>query len=316
VKLPPWSPLRQRRYQRLGFFLGLGFCLALCTCVAIATTLQAAGCASHAADKLAPVASGYRDNTPAAGKQLEKQRAETQRLVLQGEQAIQQNTNARGFLAGALSNFTDFFGALPPASPRPQPIVEAELNVKSADQQLDAQLKILAQQRQTADGVIAAQAETIKLLAAQVGENKRLRDEAVANAQKMVDQQKAIAKWEAMDRDIFGRARHLWRAFKWFCILALPILLIIAYLGVRYGADQITRPVAGGIGAAIGWVVSIAKWAAYYIGTGILALIPGIGHWVDEHITHVNRLEKASKSAAPTTTPTPTPPKPPTPAAV
>lgn len=302
MKLPPFSPLRQKRLRTAGFYWGLGFCLAVSLCVAAGTIMSAMGCSNIAKDD---VAKNYVDHTPTALDQVNQQRADMTKLLQQGAKISEANTDARGFLASALNNFADFWSALPPATPRPAPIVTAEANVKAADGKLADQVNTLTQAKATADGVIKSQQETIKTLGDQVKENAALKADGIAKGEQLAKDAEALKKWEDQDKDIFGTARRWWHAFKWICLFAIPVLLLLGYLGTRYGADKLIQPVADGVGAAEGAVVNAGKWVMGKAAAGILSVFGPIGHMIDEHAAGVKALAKQAAAAPAPAAPTP-----------
>lgn len=297
MKLPPFSPLRQKRLRTAGFYWGLGFCLAVCACVLAGTVMTSMGCSNISKDD---VAKRYVDQTPAALGQLNQQNIDMNKLLQQGAQISEANTDARGFLASALNNFADFWSVYPPAATRPAPIVSAEKNVKAADGKLADQVNTLTAAKATADGVIKSQQETIKTLGDQVKENAELKADGLAKAQTIAEDQAALKKWEDQDKDFFGTARRWWKAFKLICIIAIPVLLLLGYLGTRYGADSLIKPVADGVGAAEGALVNAGRWTIGKASAGILSLFGPIGHMIDEHAANVKAL--AQKAAATSST--------------
>lgn len=263
------------------FFKGLTIAVLMIAGAALAIVaptgvLYFAGCGEPAGAKYAKRAFSYHDDTPQQKEAVTTQQEATVATTQGIELAMIQNADAAKAIGEA----------------KRQLLIEPP-QVTPAKNAIDAGAKTLVEQRSTlqkaldlANGVIASQQKTIAALGDQVGINEQLRSEGVANGTQIASLTTINEKFEKQDQDVFGKARRAWHNFQRdiliFLVVGVPLLIVLGVLGVRYGADKITRPAADGIGMVGGWIVGGIRWFGYYAGTFILAIVPFVGHIFDE----------------------------------
>lgn len=287
----------------VGFWTTMGVALAIITCITVCTSLGALGaCSNSRWREVSKVGANYKDQTPAAEKLLQRQNTDTKKAEDHVAAATTANTDAHGFLSLAASDFVEFWSLLPAADPRPATIVDAQNKVQLADGRLTSQLLDLQAAKSLQDGVVKSQQDTIKILAGQTADNAVLRADDLAKAGQIVQLQGNVDKLQAKltkeEGDFFGRARHWWHAFKWFCVFSIPVILLLGYLGVRYGADKISAPIAGGIGGIIGAGISGIRVGAYWLGTIVMHAFPVVGAWLHSEALKVKAWVAHTKKTA------------------
>lgn len=235
----------------------------------------------------------YSDSTPAIQKKVDE--AATRAAGIGNK-----ITSASGNVNAAANKITDGRGKIFSVYNNKPPAELAPALVDFSDA-----FNFLIGPGKASEELAAAKAENDILVADLNSASADLGSQIEANGKLVADNDALKKKYEALQDDWLGPA--FWRLVNRITLTTIIIVgtLIIAVgvLGVMYGADKVTKPIAGIFGTILGW----AQYLFYQAGTFILSAVPVVGHWLDEwaYAAKNKKAEstgsKASVSPAPTT---------------